>query len=360
MIAIEIDPVLVQYLRAEFRDEPRLTIVDGDVLKIDLAQFDAAVVAGNLPYYITSPILSKTLALGNRLARAVFLVQKEVADRLIASPGTRDCGFLSVQTQLLSTPELLFTVPAAAFRPPPKVDSAVVQLIPKPDSPALDRAAFLKFVGRCFHQKRKKIRNNLAGMYDLAFLDSIPAAARRAEQLSIPEFLALFDELSERGHADASSCILKFMLRVRFAPSPTGYLHIGSARTFIFNWLYARRNRGTMILRIDDTDVERNTQESLDSIFEGLKWLDLSWDEFYRQSSAASCIRRPGRFWIKGSRIGISHRRSCRRGKIARRRDAWLFNPGMREMSKEESDLRANAGEPFVLRFRVPARMRRP
>jgi glutamyl-tRNA synthetase len=71
---------------------------------------------------------------------------------------------------------------------------------------------------------------------------------------------------------------------VRFAPSPTGYLHIGSARTFIFNWLYARHNSGTMILRIDDTDVERNTQESLDSIFDGLKWLDLGWDEFYRQS----------------------------------------------------------------------------
>src|SRR5271170_2515605 len=74
------------------------------------------------------------------------------------------------------------------------------------------------------------------------------------------------------------------MLRVRFAPSPTGYLHIGSARTFIFNWLYARRNQGVMILRIDDTDVERNTQASLDSIFDGLQWLGLDWDEFYRQS----------------------------------------------------------------------------
>src|SRR3954454_875125 len=78
------------------------------------------------------------------------------------------------------------------------------------------------------------------------------------------------------------------MLRVRFAPSPTGYLHIGSARTFIFNWLYARHQGGTMILRIDDTDVERNTQESLDSIFKGLDWLNLGpnhgADEFYRQS----------------------------------------------------------------------------
>ena len=66
------------------------------------------------------------------------------------------------------------------------------------------------------------------------------------------------------------------MIRVRFAPSPTGYLHIGSARTFIFNWLFARRNQGTMILRIDDTDVERNSQTSLDSIYDGLKWLDLT------------------------------------------------------------------------------------
>jgi glutamyl-tRNA synthetase len=65
------------------------------------------------------------------------------------------------------------------------------------------------------------------------------------------------------------------MLRVRFAPSPTGYLHIGSARTFIFNWLYARHNHGTMVLRIDDTDVGRNTQQSEDSIFDGLRWLDL-------------------------------------------------------------------------------------
>src|SRR5439155_5095508 len=74
------------------------------------------------------------------------------------------------------------------------------------------------------------------------------------------------------------------MTRVRFAPSPTGYLHIGGARTFIFNWLHARHQGGAVVLRIDDTDVERNTQISLDSIYEGLRWLELGWDEFYRQS----------------------------------------------------------------------------
>ena len=81
------------------------------------------------------------------------------------------------------------------------------------------------------------------------------------------------------------------MLRVRFAPSPTGFLHIGSARTFIFNWLYARHNGGVMILRIDDTDVERNTEASLTSIFEGLRWLDLGWDEEYKQSERLALHR---------------------------------------------------------------------
>ena len=81
------------------------------------------------------------------------------------------------------------------------------------------------------------------------------------------------------------------MPRVRFAPSPTGFLHIGSARTYIFNWLYARHNGGTMILRIDDTDVGRNTDASLNSIFDGLRWLDLGWDEEYKQSDRLALHR---------------------------------------------------------------------
>jgi glutamyl/glutaminyl-tRNA synthetase len=93
--------------------------------------------------------------------------------------------------------------------------------------------------------------------------------------------------------------------RVRFAPSPTGFLHVGSARTFIFNWLYARHNGGTMILRLDDTDVERNTEASVDSIFDGLKWLNLSWDEEYKQSERIELHRKTG---MDHLRKGLAYR----------------------------------------------------
>ena len=143
--------------------------------------------------------------------------------------------------------------------------------------------------------------------------------------------------------------------RVRFAPSPTGFLHVGSARTFIFNWLYARRNGGTMILRLDDTDVERNTDASVNSIFEGLKWLGLSWDEEYKQSDRGALHRQMAEtIFQKGlayrdftpAHTGDSERSGAQ--------GTWLCNSGMRELSREESDRRAAAGEPFALRFRVP------
>ncbi len=145
------------------------------------------------------------------------------------------------------------------------------------------------------------------------------------------------------------------MFRLRFAPSPTGYLHIGSARTFIFNWLFARHHGGTMILRIDDTDVDRNTQTSLDSIFDGLNWLDLGWDEFYRQSDRLDRHRRAAQVIFEK---GLAYRDfTPAAADIEDKSHAagpWLFNPGMRELSAAESDRRAAAGEPFVLRFRVP------
>jgi glutamyl-tRNA synthetase len=143
--------------------------------------------------------------------------------------------------------------------------------------------------------------------------------------------------------------------RVRFAPSPTGYLHVGGARTFIFNWLYARHNHGTLVLRLDDTDVERNTEASVQSIFEGLRWLGLDWDEEYKQSErlALHCQQAQAIF-AKGLAYRDFTPAHAAEGEQSSAQGAWLFNPGMRELSKDESDRRAAAGEPFALRYRVP------
>ena len=145
------------------------------------------------------------------------------------------------------------------------------------------------------------------------------------------------------------------MIRVRFAPSPTGYLHIGSARTFIFNWLYARHNGGTMVLRIDDTDTERNSEESMRSIFDGLAWLALDWDEQYRQSERLHLHHTLANELLER---GFAYRDftplDLEEGEKSHTGGAWLFNPGQRELSREESDHRASLGEKFVLRFRVP------
>jgi len=145
------------------------------------------------------------------------------------------------------------------------------------------------------------------------------------------------------------------MHRVRFAPSPTGFLHIGSARTFIFNWLYARHNGGTMILRIDDTDVGRNTESSLNSIFEGLRWLDLGWDEEYKQSDRLAQHRHMAEAIFHS---GLAYRdfapAQAGESEKSGAQGTWLFHADMREMSREESDRRAARGEPFALRFRVP------
>jgi len=143
--------------------------------------------------------------------------------------------------------------------------------------------------------------------------------------------------------------------RVRFAPSPTGFLHIGSARTFIFNWLFARHNHGTMILRIDDTDVARNTEASVTSIFEGLGWLVLPWDELYTASDRLAIHRALAQSLLeKGAAYRDFTPAHTGDSEKSGAQGTWLFNPGMRELSGDESDRRAAAGEPFALRFRVP------
>jgi 16S rRNA (adenine1518-N6/adenine1519-N6)-dimethyltransferase len=195
VVAVELDPRLAQELRRSFAGESRLEIVEADVLSLDLARFGPAVVAGNLPYYIASPILDRVARLSP--PRAVFLIQKEVALRLTAHPGERDYGFLTVRTAIFAGVRRLFDVKPASFRPPPKVDSSVVLLEPHSRPLAVaDPDALVAFVGQCFRHKRKTIRNNLAPGCGAA-VNTWPEAASRAEQLSLPQFLSMYERLSQ-------------------------------------------------------------------------------------------------------------------------------------------------------------------
>ena len=203
--AIEIDELLVHILRSKFAQESNLYIHRGDVLETDLAQWGDAVIAGNLPYYITSPIIDRFLALDQRFPRAVFLVQWEVAERLLAEPGTRAYGFLTVATQLVCSVDLVCRVPAAAFHPPPKVESAAVGLHRKQLVPAELREV-IRFAARCFTHKRKTLRNNLRPFYG-ALIDDLPEASLRAEQLPLDALLRLYRELVEKSKENATSSV---------------------------------------------------------------------------------------------------------------------------------------------------------
>lgn len=193
--AIEVDQVLVHYLQEKFRDNPRFSVQHADVLKADLSRWGPVQVAGNLPYYITSPIIERVLSLGSNLLHAVFLIQKEVAERIVASPGTRDYGFLSVQVQIYAEPKYLFTVPPDAFRPSPQVDSAVIQINPRATAVSHDPGGLVQFASLCFRQKRKMLRNNLSGAFRSEAVDAQPEARLRAEQLSVAQFADLRDRI---------------------------------------------------------------------------------------------------------------------------------------------------------------------
>lgn len=189
----------MHYLQQKFAEAiaaEKLVLIEGDVLSTDLRSLAARpVIAGNLPYYITSPILEKVFALRGAWERAVFLVQAEVAARIAAVPGTRDFGYLSVLAQAQARVENLFEVSRDAFKPPPKVDSAVIRLTPRQlEVAGLD--GFLRFAQLCFRQKRKTLRNNLAAAYGKDLVDGLAEARLRAEQLSVADLIALYDKLS--------------------------------------------------------------------------------------------------------------------------------------------------------------------
>jgi 16S rRNA (adenine1518-N6/adenine1519-N6)-dimethyltransferase len=213
VIAIEGDPQLADQLRervaAERNDWAGVEVVSGDVLTQDLAKLAGGErfrVYGNLPYYITSPILHRLFATADLIDSIHIVIQLEVAERIVAQPGRREYGYLSTACQFYSAPKIALKLPPGAFRPPPKVDSALVEMkLPGGRARlgvggASGEKRFLEFVQACFSQKRKTLRNNLRAIASDEWIHTALAAGGlrpdvRAEQLSLAHFAALFRQL---------------------------------------------------------------------------------------------------------------------------------------------------------------------
>ena len=220
LIAIELDRVLAAQLRMNFALSPNVEIIEGDILAIDFHTLfgpkpgstrpgmeltpERVRVVGNLPYYITSDILLRLFAYRQYFETIVIMVQREVADRLAAPPGSSEYGLLSATTQLYAQVETLFTLPPAAFSPPPKVQSTVVRLTmaPRVESLRVAEEDFVSFLKLSFGQKRKTLWNNLKLQYQpealrAALEKSGVKADLRAEALSLEKSAALFRALTD-------------------------------------------------------------------------------------------------------------------------------------------------------------------
>jgi 16S rRNA (adenine1518-N6/adenine1519-N6)-dimethyltransferase len=212
LIAIEYDRALAELLRQRYAKRGHVLIAEADVLEVSLGELAAGpyVLVGNVPYYITTPILFHALT-PPRADRSVYLVQKEVADRLSASPGTKEYGALTVNVTAVARAETLFKVPAGAFSPPPKVDSAVVRITPLATpliTPAEERP-LRTLVQNAFGMRRKQMRRVVRSLYalDVAAADEVLARAGiepevRPETLSPQQFVGLL-RASGKGNATA-------------------------------------------------------------------------------------------------------------------------------------------------------------
>jgi 16S rRNA (adenine1518-N6/adenine1519-N6)-dimethyltransferase len=204
VLAVELDDRLVSRLRSEFGSVPNFELVHADALEYDYASLTGRwKVVANLPYYISTPLIQKLIAGRAKFVSLTLMLQREVAERISAPPGGRDYGYFSVLVRFYSVPRMEFPVPAEAFTPRPKVDSAVITLAIRdlPAFPVQDEAFFIRVVKAAFSQRRKTLRNSLKllGLPDDAVASAASAAGidpgRRAETLSVEEFCGLSDFL---------------------------------------------------------------------------------------------------------------------------------------------------------------------
>ena len=218
LIAIELDHILAAQLRMRYATLANVDILESDFVTVEWqsmvgrrpgplhdlrpTQPETVDVVGNIPYYVTTDIVLRVLEEHQSIARAVLMVQKEVADRMAADPGSRDYGLLSATAQLFARVEKLFTVPPGAFNPPPSVQSSVIRLVmePKAEQLQVDPEPFVEMLKLAFAQKRKTLSNNLKGQYGDKPVAAAMKAARvradaRAEALSLEAMAVIFREL---------------------------------------------------------------------------------------------------------------------------------------------------------------------
>jgi len=198
---VEIDRDIIAKLKREFSSAP-LVIHEGDALAFDFATLgDRLKIVGNLPYNISTPLLFHLASYGQRVIDMHFMLQKEVVERMVAQPSCADFGRLSVMLQYRYEMEQILAVPPDAFWPPPKVDSAVVRMIPVPGRCGLvrDEPLFERIVAQAFGQRRKTLRNNLKGLLDDADYAALSIdPTLRAENLATEQYVALVNYLSAR------------------------------------------------------------------------------------------------------------------------------------------------------------------
>ncbi len=212
VVAVEIDRELAAVLR-EVLAHPRIAIVEGDALEMDWRELledmgwrgQPLSLVANLPYYITSPLIMKALESGLPFTSIVVMVQKEVAERMLAAPGSKDYGVLSLAVQYYAEGSLVMKVPRTVFLPAPKVDSAVVRLLPRPPKVSAPRKELFQVIRAAFQQRRKTLRNALKALtveWGLGLEQLDGALARcglepgvRGERLSLEEYSQLTEEL---------------------------------------------------------------------------------------------------------------------------------------------------------------------
>ena len=214
--AVELDAPLIADLQRMSQKQPNLKVVPGDVLQTDLSAIAAGQrirIYGNLPYYITSPILHHFFSFADQIDAIHIVIQLEVAERLSAHPGQSDYGYLSVVTQFYSRPDLVLRIPRGAFRPPPEVDSALVTMkVPGARRKLGDFAAepFLAFAKNCFAQKRKTLANNLKSLAKPAQTRELLRQLNlredaRAEQLGVEELARVYEALRQGARKNLES-----------------------------------------------------------------------------------------------------------------------------------------------------------